>query len=87
MAAVPKSFHDQSAILKVDKIMHGDKPVNGQYNSLPDVYHVLYYSGGRGGGGGGVPYERSEMMLVVLIKGVNYGFWYHLGCSGRNPNF
>ena len=60
VAAVPKSFHDQSAILKVDKIMHGDKPVNGQYNSLPDVYHVLYYSGGRGGGGGPIWKVRDD---------------------------
>ena len=23
-------------------------------------------------------------MLVVLLKGVNFGFWSHLGCSGQN---
>ena len=23
-------------------------------------------------------------MLVILPRGVNFGFWYHLGCSGHN---
>ena len=23
-------------------------------------------------------------MLVVSLKGVNFGFWSHLGCSGQN---
>ena len=23
-------------------------------------------------------------MLVVSLRGVNFGFWSHLGCSGRN---
>ena len=25
-------------------------------------------------------------MLVVSFRGVNYGFWYHLGYSGRNAD-
>ena len=23
-------------------------------------------------------------MLVVWLRGVNFGFWSHLGCSGQN---
>ena len=23
-------------------------------------------------------------MLVVSLRGVNFGFWSHLGCSGQN---
>ena len=23
-------------------------------------------------------------MLVVSLKGANFGFWSHLGCSGQN---
>ena len=23
-------------------------------------------------------------MLVILLGGVNFGFWSHLGCSGQN---
>ena len=23
-------------------------------------------------------------MLVILLRGVNFGFWSHLGCSGQN---
>ena len=25
-----------------------------------------------------------EGMLVVSLRGVNFGFWSHLGCSGQN---
>ena len=24
------------------------------------------------------------VMLVVSLRGVNFGFWSHLGCSGQN---
>ena len=24
-------------------------------------------------------------MLVVSLRGVNFGFWSHLGCSRQNP--
>ena len=37
----------------------------------------------RGGTGGASAYERGGM-LVVSLKGVNFGFWPHLGCSGQN---
>ena len=39
--------------------------------------------GGGGGGGGGSAYKGLEM-LVVLLRGVNFGFWSHLRCSGQN---
>ena len=25
-------------------------------------------------------------MLVVSLRGVNFGFWSHLGCSGQSAN-
>ena len=33
-------------------------------------------------------YSHMKMMgmLVVSLRGVNHGFWIHLGCSGRNNN-
>ena len=34
---------------------------------------------------GELPGERAGM-FVVSFRSVNYGFWYHLGCSGQNPN-
>ena len=37
----------------------------------------------RRGGGGGSAYKRLGM-LVVLLRGVNFGFWSHLRCSGQN---
>ena len=41
---------------------------------------------GAGGGGGGVSdsYMKGAGMLVVLLRGVNFGFWSHLKCSGQN---
>ena len=37
-----------------------------------------------GGGGGGTPHMKVVGMLVVSLRGVNFGFWSHLGCSGQN---
>ena len=27
---------------------------------------------------------KAVVMLVVSLRGVNFGFWSHLGCSGQN---
>ena len=35
------------------------------------------------GGGGDTAYEMVGM-LVVSLRGVNFVFWSHLGCSGKN---
>ena len=32
----------------------------------------------------GDSYMKGAGMLVVSIRGVNFGFWSHLGCSGQN---
>ena len=34
--------------------------------------------------GGGIPHMKGVGMLVVSLRGVNFGFWSHLGCSGQN---
>ena len=34
--------------------------------------------------GGGTPHMKGVGMLVVSFRGVNFGFWSHLGCSGQN---
>ena len=36
------------------------------------------------GEGGGTPHMKWVGMLVVLLRGINFGFWSHLGCSGQN---
>ena len=36
-----------------------------------------------GGGGGGTPHMTAVGMLVVSLRGVVFGFWSHLGCSGQ----
>ena len=33
---------------------------------------------------GGTPHMNWVGMLVVSLRGVNFGFWSHLGCSGQN---
>ena len=35
-------------------------------------------------GGGGTPNMKGVGMLVVSLRGVNFGFWPHLGCFGQN---
>ena len=37
-----------------------------------------------GRGGGGTPHMKVVGMLVVSLRGVNFGLWSHLGCSGQN---
>ena len=37
-------------------------------------------------GGGGDSHMRQTGMLIVSLKGVNFGFWSRLGCSGQNAN-
>jgi len=34
--------------------------------------------------GVGTLHMKEVGMLVVLLRGVNFGFWSHLGCSGQN---
>ena len=29
---------------------------------------------------------KQTAMLVVLLRGVNFGFWSRLGCSGQSAN-
>ena len=36
--------------------------------------------------GGRDSYMKQTGMLVVLLRGVNFGFWSHLGCSGQSAN-
>ena len=34
-------------------------------------------------GGGGTPHVKGVGMLVISLRGVNFGCWSHLGCSGQ----
>ena len=34
--------------------------------------------------GGETPHMKGVGMLVVSLRGVNFGFWSRLGCSGQN---
>ena len=34
-------------------------------------------------GGGGTPHMKGVGMLVVSLRGLNFGFWSHLGGSGQ----
>ena len=36
---------------------------------------------------GGTPHMKGVGMLVVSLRGVNFGFWSHLGCFGQNPSY
>ena len=34
--------------------------------------------------GGGTPHMKGVGMLVISLRGINFGFWSHLGCSEQN---
>ena len=53
------------------------------FPSYPDLPGSLLNSPGRGGREG-TPHMKVVGMLVVSLRGVNFGFWSHLGCSGQN---
>ena len=48
------------------------------------VYLIPIKAGGGGGGGGDM---KGTWMLVVSLRGVNFGFWSRLGCSGKMSLF
>ena len=52
--------------------------------TIPLLNSCLSQSISHPGGGGDPAYERLGM-LVVSLRGVNFEFWSHLGCSGKNP--
>ena len=45
---------------------------------------VVGKSPGGGGEEGVKPHMKGVGMLVVSLRGVHFGFWSHLGCSGQN---
>ena len=55
--------------------------VSGSFNVLIKLPLPHYRPGG---GGRGPPHKKGVGMLVVLLRGVNFGFWSHVGCSGQN---
>ena len=50
----------------------------GLHDSQPCMAHMP------GGGGGGDSHMKQTGMLVVSLRGVNFGFWSRLGCSGQS---
>ena len=45
---------------------------------------ALLARGGGGGGGVGDSHMKGAGILVVSLRGVNFGFWSHLRSSGQN---
>ena len=57
-------------------------PIRVERNTV-NIHSVVSISS-PGGGGGGDSHMKGAVMLVVSLRGVNFGFWSHLGCSGQN---
>ena len=45
---------------------------------------LLYEEDAGRGEGGGTPDMKWVGMLIVSLRGVNFGLWSHLGCSGQD---
>ena len=52
-----------------------------------NVYKRIVAKSGQTAGkpGGGTTHMKGVGMLVVSLRGVNFIFWSHSGCSGQNP--
>ena len=68
----------------LSKVVCGVAPLEAQALTL--LYTIfdrqgapLFYSPG-----GTTPHMKGVGMLVVSLRGVNFGFWSHLRCSGQN---
>ena len=55
-----------------------------RYSLSLDYQKVRYTLKGVGGGGGS--HMKRAGMLVVSLRGGNFGFWSHLGCPGQNAS-
>ena len=53
---------------------------------LFDVLLIILYMKRARGGGDGDSHMKQTGMLVVSLRGVNFGFWSCLGCSGQSAN-
>ena len=52
-----------------------------------DEFHSSEKDAGGPGGGRGFYSRMKQMgMLAVSLRGVNFGFWSRLGCSGQSTN-
>ena len=51
---------------------------------LGDHKAVHFVRHGVARGGGGTPYMTGVGMLVFSLRGIDFGFWSRLGCSGQN---
>ena len=47
---------------------------------------MSFNSPGEVGVGGGDSLMKGVVTLVVSLRGVNFGFWSQLGCSGQNAS-
>ena len=59
-------------------------PCNGGEKSVHCSISMTQTRGWGGGEGGESPHMKGVRMLVVSLRGINFGFWSHLGCSGQN---
>ena len=58
--------------------------VHVSYHHSWKAFHSVVSS--RGGGGGKDSHMKQTGMLVVSLRGINFGFWSRLGSSGQSAN-
>ena len=76
ISIVRNQFQNGECFLDLSHVALRHIPQNSESN--------VNFSPGGGGGGGGNSHMKGAGMLVVSLRGVNFGFWSHLGCSGKN---
>ena len=68
----------------VSMLYSPQKIVNGNLSTMATFFCPQDGVVERFGRGGGDSAYEMVGMLVVSLRGVNFGFWSHLGCSGQN---
>ena len=80
MYVSPGFFKNKNALSSVESRLFVDKIRSEEANRA----RAFVTRGDGGGVGVGAPHVKGLGMLVVLLRGVNFGFWSHLWCSGQN---
>ena len=65
---------------------HEHLHLNGFFDFTAVKYQVSFRAKTSYPGGGGDSHMKQTGMLVVSLRGVNFGFWSRLGCFGQSAN-
>ena len=72
-----KNLYRACVVCLLESLLFNDKAIFNGGVSCEHIRFLAFVS---------TPIMEGAGMLVVSLKGVNFGFWSRLGCSGQNAN-